>query len=126
MTVEYYDGLEATIDNLARLIGEDGLRDLVAVFGGRELYIPRAPGEHHPISVAVGQARAEQLAGAFHGVKISVPMRPDTAREIRQLAAEGLTRRAIAAKVRVTERWVYKVLEESDQQEPARQPGLFG
>jgi DNA-binding NarL/FixJ family response regulator len=122
--VERYEGLEATAANLRRLLGEEGARRLVDAFGGRRLYVPKCPGAHHPITVAVGQDAADQLAAAFHGVAIDVPMLPETRTEIRRLDAEGLTRAAIARKLGVTERWVYMALAAPDKSD-SRTPDLF-
>lgn len=122
---EQFEGLEATAANLKRILGDDGARALAAAFGGHRLYIPRSPGAHHPITVALGQARADRLAGAFHGVGIDVPMLPAARAEIRRLAASGATRAAIARQLKVTERWVYKTLAEPESP-PSRQVSLFG
>jgi len=120
--VERYEGLEATAGNLRRLLGDEGARLLAEAFGGRRLYVPRSPGPHHPITVAIGEDRAGRLAGAFHGVGIDVPMLPAKKAEIRRLDRLGWTRSAIARELRVTERWVYKTLQES---EAVPQPSLF-
>jgi DNA-binding transcriptional regulator LsrR (DeoR family) len=122
---EQIEGMEATAANLVRLLGEDGARALAQAFGGRRLYVPRQPGAHHPITVAVGQQAAERLAAAFHGVGIDVPVMPATRTEIRRLDAEGLTRADIARKLGITERWVYKTLAEAPSL-PSRQGRLFG
>ncbi len=122
--VEYFEGLEATAENFRRLLGPDGARKLAEAFGGRRLYVPRNPGEHHPITVALGQSAADRLAGAFHGVGIDIPMLAERKAEIRRLDALGWTRAAIAKEVKVTERWVYKTLAEGPSS-PSRQAGLF-
>jgi alkanesulfonate monooxygenase SsuD/methylene tetrahydromethanopterin reductase-like flavin-dependent oxidoreductase (luciferase family) len=122
--VERYEGLEVTTDNLRRLLGEDAARALSAHFGGSRVYVPKSPGEHHPISVAIGQDAAAQLAGAFHGNTITIPIAPEKQAEIHRLGAEGKTRREIAAEVRCTERWVYKTLETAKKSKPPPR-GLF-
>jgi DNA-binding NarL/FixJ family response regulator len=121
---EHYEGLEATAANLRRILGDEGARRLAAAFGGRRLYVPRAPGAHHPITVALGQGAADRLAGAFHGVGIDVPMLPEAKAEIRRLAAAGATRAAIARQLKITERWVYKTLAEPESR-PSRQASFF-
>jgi DNA-binding transcriptional regulator LsrR (DeoR family) len=118
------EGMEATAANLMRLLGEDKARGLAEAFGGRRLYVPRQPGPHHPITVAIGQEAAERLAAAFHGVGIDVPVMPATRTEIRRLDAEGLTRADIARRLKITERWVYKTLAEAPSS-PPRQGRLF-
>jgi hypothetical protein len=115
--VERYEGLEATADNLRRLLGDDAARALSQACGGRRLYVPKSPGPNHPITVILGQDKADQLAGAFHGVGIDVPMMPETQAQIRKLDALGWTRAAIAREVRVTERWVYKTLSRPENSE---------
>lgn len=123
--VEHYEGLEATAANIRRLIGEDRARLLSEAFGGRRLYVPRDPGEHHPISVAIGLHAAAQLAAAFHGVSIDIPMLPEKRSQIRRLRfIDRKTVAAIAREVHCTERWVYKVCGESDEL-PSAQGRLF-
>ena len=97
----------------------------IARFGGRRLYIPRSPGEHHPITVAIGEAGAAQLAAAFHGAAIDVPLPPQRQALIRQLDDEGLSRADIAAKAGCTVRWVYKTLSTPENEARAREPTLF-
>lgn len=121
---ERYEGLEPTADNLARILGPDGARSLSDALGGRRLYVPRHPGPHHVITVALGPDGAARLAAAFGSEEIDIPMMPQRASEIVRLAAAGLTRRQIAVQLRCTARWVYKVLEEH-QDLPAQQPSFF-
>lgn len=115
--------MEATAGNLTRLLGAEGARAMAQAFGGRRLYVPKNPGPHHPITVVVGPERAARLAAAFHGVGIDIPMLPATQGEIRRLAAMQWTRRAIAAELQITERWVYKTLAEAPAS-PSRQGTL--
>lgn len=122
--VERYEGLEASTANIRRLIGDDAAGRLSRAFGGRRLYVPRSPGEHHPISAAIGHAAAAKLAGAFHGVSIDIPMAPDKQARILQLDGQGWTRAAIAREVGCTERWVYMTLEKKNL-EPSAQGRLF-
>lgn len=126
MTVEDYEGREASADNIRRLIGVNGAQMLSAALGGHRVYVPRAPGAHHCLTVAVGQECANKLAAAFHGDEIDIPMSPARQREIRRLNAEGKTRRQIATLVGCSERWVYKTLEDGEKS-PDPQPRLqFG
>jgi len=122
--IDEFEGLDARAATFKRLLGEEGARRLADTFGGRRLYIPRSPGDHHPITVALGRARADALAAAFGGLPIDVPMLPAAQAEIRRLAAQGLSRSTIARHVRVTERWVYKTLAEGEKP-PSRQGSLF-
>ncbi len=121
--IEEIEGLEATGANFKRLLGEEGARALASAFGGRRLYVPKAPGPHHPITVVLGKDGAERLAAAFHGVGIDIPMLPAAQAEIRRLAAAGWKRAAIARELKVTERWVYKTLSEAPSS-PPRQASL--
>lgn len=125
MTEEPIEGLEATTDNMRRILGDDGLDRLAEAFGGRRLYVPAAPGPHHPITVAIGADLARKLGEAFHGVDIDIPMLPRTRAEIRRLDALGWTRTRIARELRITERWVYKVLS-AEEDLTSRQGRLFG
>jgi hypothetical protein len=123
--VERYEGLEPTAENFKRILGDAGARALAEAFGGLRLYVPRQPGAHHPITVALGHEGAAQLAAAFGSDQIDIPMLPNKQAEIRRLAGEGLTRREIAVKVRCTQRWVYKTLEDGETSPPA-QGDMFG
>jgi len=121
---ERYEGLEPTTANLKRILGDDGMRALTRAFGGRRLYVPRAPGASHPITVALGADAAAHLAGAFRGEDIDVPMLPETKAEIRRLDGLGWTRSRIARELGITERWVYMTLS-NPEVSPPKHPDLF-
>ena len=111
---------------LEATIGEEAARRLAEAFGGRRLYVPKSPGEHHPITVAIGAPAAKVLAAEFGGSSpIDVPMLSARKARIVELDAQGWTRAKIAREVHVTERRVYQVLEEVRNAGPSPQGSLF-
>jgi DNA-binding transcriptional regulator LsrR (DeoR family) len=101
------------------VIGEEAARRLAEAFGGRRLYIPKAPGEQHPITVAIGAAAAKVLAAEFGGsAPIDVPMLSTRRARIVELDGLGWSRAKIAREVGVTERRVYSALASLRNQRP--------
>lgn len=110
-------------EELSAVLAPDVLERLLGELGGCEIYVPKtAPGEHHPISVAIGQPAAARLSEYFGGVVLDLPVGGNKRQTILELHAAGERRRSIARKVGLTERRVYQVL--AERQAPA-QPGLF-
>ena len=122
--VERYHGLEPTADNLRMVLGDDAARLMIEAFGGQDIYVPRNPGDHHPITAVIGPDAAASLAAAWPAEEISIPMRVALREAILRLAAEGQTRAKIARQLRVTVRCVYKALAAAKTPTP-RAPDLF-
>lgn len=116
--------LEPTImEELTEVLGAGAVAQLIADFGGREIYVPKAPGPAHPLSVSIGHvATAQLVAAGFAGVNLKLPLPRDKARRILGLNESGKRPRDIAREVRCTERWVYRVIADAKLPPP---PSLF-
>jgi hypothetical protein len=113
---------EATWDYLVELIGWDAAEKLSVARGGRGIHIPAEPGEHSPLVQIVGAGAARVLAGTFAGCELSVASGPGIRAEVRRLKAAGRPVSQIAAALRRTERFVYKVLAENTPDAPPPEP----
>lgn len=113
----------AIVEELAAVIGHDHARKLAHDFAGRSIYVPRDPGAAHPIAASIGEKPARQLAECYHGTRLDFPMRRSTIARILTLRSAGRPIRSIAGEVGVTERWVYRVL---DERAAERSADLFG
>ncbi|HYB91409.1 MAG TPA: hypothetical protein VEC38_10220 [Candidatus Binataceae bacterium] len=106
------------LGELAILVGEGAAEKLVRKFGGRRVYIPRAPVEGEVLVRLVGITAALKLARIFGGERVMLPADPDRRlRRDRIVALRGrqLSVAEIARTMRVTERYVYKVLADARQ-----------
>lgn len=113
------------LEQLVGLLGGPAAEKLLADFGGHELYVPQAPGEHHPITVSIGVKAAALLADDYAGARLKVPLPRDKAQRILQLDAEGMKTRDIARAVRCTERWVQIVRADAKTPPDSPQADLF-
>lgn len=117
---------DAVTAMLRPVIGARATERLLLSFAGRQLWIPREVGEHHPIAAAIGADKARTLCDHFHGTWISVPVAQAKRARILDLKRAGLSNGQIAAQLLCTERFVYQVL--ADAREAAatrRQHDLF-
>jgi len=106
-------GRFSMLGELAMLVGVNAAEKLVRKFGGRRVYIPQAPVEGAVLVRLVGITAALKLARIFGGERVMLPADPD--RTLRRDRIVALRRRrlsvaTIARTMRVTERYVYKVL----------------
>jgi len=100
-------------DQIGDSIGGDAADKLIADFGGRRLYIPRAPARGDLITRSIGLLAALTMARVFGGDRILIPATCSHARRrarIVTLRAEHVSISRIARELRCTERYVYKVL----------------
>ena len=100
-------------DQIGDSIGGDAADKLIADFGGRRLYIPRAPARGDLITRSIGMLAALTMARVFGGDRILVPATCNHARRrvrIVTMRAEHVSISRIARELRCTERYVYKVL----------------
>jgi hypothetical protein len=111
---------------LGAVIGAPAAAQLVAAFAGRSLYVPRAPGPDHPVTAVIGGDAAALLGEYFHRVRLDFPISPARRRQVIEMRAAGRQVRDIAGQLRVTERFVYKVLAEARDDDADWQSGLFG
>lgn len=129
MTGEAANGRRRAGDNafaeLVAAIGGDAARRLAERFGGTALYVPRAIGDHHPISVALGRADADRLAAWAGGGTVAIPKQAVRRAQVRELRNNSrLTIAQIALQTSFSERHVYRLLGEDEPDD--RQPSLFG
>jgi hypothetical protein len=113
---------EVTFAYLVDLIGWDAAERLSVATGGRGISIPANPGEHSPLVQIVGRDAALILASTFAGDELTCAKGPGVRAEVRRLRADGLSIRGIAATLRCTERFVYKVLAEGAPDAPPPEP----
>jgi Homeodomain-like domain-containing protein len=109
-------------DQIGDSIGGDAADKLIADFGGRRLYIPRAPERGDLITRSIGLLAALTMARVFGGDRILIPATTTHARRrarIVTLRAEHVSISHIARELRCTERYVYKVLALCRAQEPS-------
>ncbi len=63
----------AILDRLIALIGHQATLDLVRGYGGRRIYIPKAPRPDSPVSLRVGHDAAHAMAQQCGGETIELP-----------------------------------------------------
>jgi Mor family transcriptional regulator len=100
-------------DQIGDSIGGDAADKLVADFGGRRFYVPRAPAPGDPITRSIGLPAALAMARTFGGDRILVPVTSSHLRRrvrIVAMRANHVSISHIARELRCTERYVYKVL----------------
>ena len=100
-------------DELAELLGPDGLRAMSDARGGREARIPKRVPPGHWLERAVGRELAGRMAWRYGGCRIYIPLRPPPAgrdRAILERRRGGLGIAAIAAEVGLSERRVQQIL----------------
>lgn len=94
---------------LAEIVGEDGVRALRVAFAGCELYVPRVPGEHHPLTVALGP-KAAIFCDYYHGTYIEFPVSAAKRQQVLDLHASGHSNAQIARMIWISERYVRLIL----------------
>lgn len=100
-------------EELAELLGEQGLAALSKARGGRRIHVPRRIRPGHWLAELLGPEAAGRLAFRFGGCRIGVPSRPPAASRaarIRELREAGESVAAIASETGLSERWIYRVL----------------
>lgn len=114
---------EDAMAEIAATIGDEAARALARCFGGTNLYVPRAVGDHHPICAAIGREAADRLAAWTGGQPLAIPKQAERRARVRELRTGGkLTIGRIAVQTGFSERHVYRLL--SDQTDE-RQASLF-
>ncbi|MDE0406877.1 MAG: helix-turn-helix domain-containing protein [Alphaproteobacteria bacterium] len=100
-------------DELAELLGEEGLLALSAERGGRRAMIPRRIPPGHWLEEAVGREAAERMAFHYGGCRIYIPRNPSAvgrAARIRDLRRRGRSVAEIARTEGVSDRHVWRIL----------------
>ena len=100
-------------DELAELLGPEGLRALSDARGGREARIPKRVPPGHWLERAVGRELAGRMAWRYGGCRIYIPLRPPPAgrdRAILELRRQGIGIATIAAEVGLSGHRVQQIL----------------
>jgi hypothetical protein len=102
------------VENIARVIGAGATARLISTFGGGRVYIARNPGRSDAVARVIGAEAAAMLGAIFGGERIWFPNDAGhfTRRRIVQMRRRGSSISRIARALRLSERYVYKVLAE--------------
>lgn len=125
------DDLPESLREVVDLIGLAATLKLVEHFGGRtQLYVPRDIDHDHPIAQAVGITAARKLATVYSADTLrNIPRCAEGLRRIRNTEirarhpAESAATLALA--FGLTERQIWTILGEDDEEADARQAALF-
>ena len=100
------------IENIAKLIGAGATARLISNFGGVRVYIAKNPAPTDPLVHLIGLEAAALLASIFGGERIWFPNDAghQTRMRISRMRRRGSSISRIARELRVSERYVYKVL----------------
>jgi hypothetical protein len=100
------------VDNIARVIGAGATARLISTFGGGRVYIAKNPGPGDAVARVIGGEAAERLGAIFGGERIWFPNASGhlTRRRIASLRRRGSSISRIARELKLSERYVYKVL----------------
>ncbi len=100
------------VENIARVIGAGATARLISTFGGGRVYIAKNPGPSDAVARVIGGEAAGMLGAIFGGERIWFPNDAGhlTRRRISLMRQRGSSVARIAREVRVSERYVYKVL----------------
>ncbi len=115
---------EPSLAAVDELIGPDGALALAEAFGGRRIYLPKAPGQHHPLSVVVGAKAALIIGQVMGGLYLAVPLSPSRRAQILALKAAGKGPIEIRRIMKCSRSLVFKVLQEA-REAPEPEPRLL-
>ena len=102
------------VENIAKLIGAGAAARLISSFGGGRVYIAKSPRSAEAIAQVIGGEAAARLGAIFGGERVWLPNDAGhlTRRRIRLMRQRGSSVARIARVMRLSERYVYKVLAE--------------
>jgi hypothetical protein len=100
------------VENIARVIGAGATARLISTFGGGRVYIAKNPGPTDAVARVIGGEAAGMLSAIFGGERIWLPNDAGhlTRRRVALLRRRGSSVARIARELRLSERYVYKVL----------------
>ncbi len=100
------------VENIARVIGAGATARLISTFGGGRVYIAKNPGPSDAVARVIGDEAAGMLGAIFGGERIWFPNDAGhlTRRRISLMRRRGSSVSRIARELRLSERYVYKVL----------------
>ncbi len=99
------------LDDLAEVIGQQALIELLLAWGGYSLYVPMEIPQDHPIALRIGPYNANALAAYCGGCTLDLPRYTTTTREKRNRAvidqlAAGKSVGTVAREFGLSERWI--------------------
>ena len=100
-------------DELAGLLGPEGLRKLSIARGGRRMRIPKRIQPGHWLAGLLGREAADLLASRYGGCRLYVPRDPlaaGRAARIRRLRRQGRSVAQIAAAEGISDRTVWRAV----------------
>lgn len=108
------------IDLLGQAIGAVATMRLLALFGGRKLYVPEEMSEDHPIALAIGIDAARELSRQFTREQLELPDGDEFARLRRVRRVAGLLRhstppRDVAMLIGISTKQVARYRAEAEQ-----------
>lgn len=103
-----------TLDWLNNNLGEEAAKNLIENFGGRSVYIPQDVYDNHILTKTVGHEAMRFLVEHFKREYVGIP-KGLTSRKprIMTLFQDGLSKREIARRLGVTDRYVRQVVNPS-------------
>lgn len=115
--MEHQNGI---LEDIGAEIGFEATSELVAWFGGAQLYVPEVVTDEHPICRVIGLRRFERLVAMLGGETISLPenRRYDRSRRNRAIAAmvaEGYSDNAIADRHGITPNQIKNIRVKAEQ-----------
>lgn len=102
-------GVSDLYAELAEIVGADGVRTLRDAFAGCQIYVPRNPGDSHPIRVALGD-KADLFCSYYHGTIVQFPLTTAKRQQVLDLSAAGKSNAQIARALWISERYVRMIL----------------
>jgi len=127
--VESLENLPGSLVEVADAIGLVNCLALVALYGGRELYIPACFPDSHAVVTVLGREIADNLSARFSGSAIDLArgdrfQQGERNQEICQKRAQRVKVSDLARKYHLTERRIYGILRRNRRAEP-EQLSLF-
>jgi hypothetical protein len=105
----------AVYANLVETIGEAGALALVRAFGGRRIYVPQKIDPDSELGKVLDAEAAHRLASYHFATHLHIPRRAREKAQVVKLAREtSLTRHQIAGETGYSERQVYRIIDEAD------------
>lgn len=114
---DYQNGI---IEDLGAVLGVSATNRLIAVFGGRSLYVPETMTAGHPIALVLGELPAARLVEAFGGETLSnLPTDEECARlrrvrDVAELIKNGINPQVIGRLVGVSTKQVVRYRAEAE------------
>lgn len=120
-----FEGLPASLVEVAQVLGLRVALGLMREFGGREMRFPKSPGPHHPIIKALGEEDGRALCHYLADQTLYVPhgRAASNRRQVVALEDAGLTRGQIARRLQLSARHVRRLSRSAGDD---RQGDFFG